>query len=143
MNLGCILPTPNAPGQRVDVGIDLYESHKVGNFPNFIQRARTARLVNCFVRCGNPILRSPEGRSDYGRHNENTHNGTTRLFARKRYFRVLRLFFAYFFLARQKKVCPRSDSCGVTAKTEPPVNPEKRRHPSGVTITPLARRAWL
>ena len=25
---------------------------------------------------------------------------------------VLRLFFAYFFLARQKKVCPRSDSCG-------------------------------
>ena len=43
---------------------------------------------------------------------QKTHNGTTRLSARKRYFRVLRLFFAYFFLARQKKVCPRSDSCG-------------------------------
>ena len=50
-----------------------------------------------------------------GRCNGNTHNGTTRLFARKRYFRVQRLFFAYFFLARQKKVCPRSDSCGVAA----------------------------
>ena len=32
-----------------------------------------------------------------------THNRTTRLFARQRYFRVLRLFFAYFFLARQKR----------------------------------------
>ena len=58
----------------------------------------------------------PEGRSDYGKRNEKTHNRTTRLFARQRYFRVLRLFFAYFFLARQKKVCRRRHSCGVTAK---------------------------
>ena len=48
--------------------------------------------------------------------NGNTRNGTTRLFARKRYFRVQRLFFAYFFLARQKKVCPRSDSYSVAVK---------------------------
>ena len=31
-------------------------------------------------------------------------------------FRVLRLFFAYFFLARQKKVCRRRHSYGVTVK---------------------------
>ena len=35
--------------------------------------------------------------------NDNTQNGTTRFSARQRYFRVLRLFFAYFFLARQKR----------------------------------------
>ena len=39
--------------------------------------------------------------------------------------RILRLFFAYFFLARQKKVCRRRHSCGVTAKMESPVNPGK------------------
>ena len=35
--------------------------------------------------------------------NDNTHNGTNCFSARKRYFRVQRLFFAYFFLARQKR----------------------------------------
>ena len=49
--------------------------------------------------------------------NDNTRNETKCFFARKRYFRVLRLFFAYFFLARQKKVCPRSDSYSVAVKT--------------------------
>ena len=90
-----------------------------------IQRARTERLAQYIVRSGNPILRSPEGRSLTA--------GVTIIRTTERHAfsrvsaieRVQRLFFAYFFLARQKKVCPRSDSCGVTAKMAPPVNPEK------------------
>ena len=68
------------------------------------------------VRSGNPILRSPARAFLDCQCNNNTHNVTKCLSARKRYFRVQRLFFAYFFLARQKKVCPRSDSCGITAR---------------------------
>ena len=126
-----------------------------------IQRARTERLAQYIVRSGNPILRSPEGRSLTA--------GVTIICTTERHAfsrvsaieRVQRLFFAYFFLARQnwdqtanqrsvcclertssamdetcrlrrgegyeacEDECPRSDSCGVTAKTAPPVNPEK------------------
>ena len=59
--------------------------------------------------------------------------------------RPLRLFFAYFFLARQKKVCPRSDSYSVTVKTEPPVTPEKSLpHPlDAVPSAPPARHCAL
>ena len=39
----------------------------------------------------------PEGRSDYGKCNGNTHNGTNRFFARQRYFRVQRPFLPYLF----------------------------------------------
>ena len=93
------------------------------------------------MRCGNPILRSPEGRSDYGRCNEKTYNGTNCFSARQRYFVLLRLFFAYFFLARQKKVCRRRHSYSVAVKMGPPVNPDKStatsarsggQHPQGV-----------
>ena len=110
-----------------------------------IQRAQMKRNAVFIVRSGSPILRSPEGRSDYGQGNDNTHNVTTCFSARKRYFRFLRLFFAYFFLARQKKVCPRSDSYSVTVKTEPPVNPEKSLpHPlDAVPSAPPARHYAL
>ena len=80
-----------------------------------IQRALTKRLSQRFARSGNPILRSPEGRS------LTTGVTITRTTERHVFLRVSaiervqRLFFAYFFLARQKKVCPRSDSCGLTA----------------------------
>ena len=37
------------------------------------------------VRSGSPILRPPEGRSDYGQGNDNTHDVTTCFSARKRY----------------------------------------------------------
>ena len=47
-----------------------------------IQRAQMKRLALCMVRSENPILRSPEGRSDYGQSNNKTQNGTTRLFRR-------------------------------------------------------------
>ena len=39
----------------------------------------------------------PEGRSDYKQGSENTHNGTIRLFARKRYFVLQRPFLPYLF----------------------------------------------
>ena len=54
-------------GMRVDVGIGPYEPHKVGNVPNFIRQIFNGRTRNdtylFIVRSGNPILRSPEGRS--------------------------------------------------------------------------------
>ena len=44
--------------------------------------------------------------------NDNTHNRTTRLFARQRYFASPALFSPPSFLLREKRWCPRSDSCG-------------------------------
>ena len=67
-----------------------------------IQRAQTIQIMLCIVRCGNLILRSPEGRSDYGRCNGNTHNGTDCFSARKRYFASpSTLFSTIFSLARE------------------------------------------
>ena len=89
---------------------------KVGNAPNFIRQIFNGRKrsdpYHSSCAQGTRFYGRPLGRSDYRPGNDNTHNVTKCLFARKRYFRVYRLFFAYFFLARQKKVCPRSDSCG-------------------------------
>ena len=81
-----------------------------------IQRAQMKRLTLCIVRSGNPIRRPPEGRLDYG--NETTKRRTERFVfqARKRYFVPQRLFFAYFFLTSQKKVCPRSDAAPIAAE---------------------------
>ena len=81
-----------------------------------IQRARTKRLVLCIVRLGNPILRPPEGRFDDG--NETTKRKTERqaFQARKRYFVLQRLFFAYFFLTSQKKACRRRHALAVQRK---------------------------
>ena len=81
-----------------------------------IQRARTKRLALCIVRLGNPILRPPEGRFDDG--NETTKRKTERhsFQARKRYFVLQRLFFAYFFLTSQKKVCRRRHPAPVGAE---------------------------
>ena len=72
-----------------------------------IQRARTKRLALCIVRSGNPILRPPEGRSDDGNKTITRTTKRKAFQARKRYFVLRRLFFAYFFLTSQKKVCRR------------------------------------
>ena len=74
------------------------------------------RFARPIVRLGNPILRPPEGRFDDG--NETTKRKTERqaFQARKRYFVLQRLFFAYFFLTSQKKVCRRRHSAPVGAE---------------------------
>ena len=56
----------------------LFDSHTSN-----IQRAQMKRLALCIVRSENPILRSPEGRSDYGRCNDKTHYVTDLLFRRE------------------------------------------------------------
>ena len=90
----------------------LFDSHTSN-----IQRAQMKRLALCIVRSENPILRSPEGRSDYGRCNDKTQN-VTNCFIRRvsAISRPQRLFFAYFFLTSQKKVCPRSDAAPIDAE---------------------------
>ena len=72
-----------------------------------IQRAQIKRLVLCIVRLGNPILKPPEGRSLWDAPSVNGTQKQNAFSARKRYFVLLRLFFAYFFLTSQKKVCRR------------------------------------
>ena len=62
-----------------------------------IQRARTKRLALCIVRLGNPIRRPPEGRLDYGRRNDNTHNVTTSFFCATALFRVPSALFFHIF----------------------------------------------
>ena len=59
----------------------LFDSHTSN-----IQRAQMKRLALCIVRSKNPILRSPEGRSDYGRCNDKTHYVTICFSGAKRYF---------------------------------------------------------
>ena len=72
-----------------------------------IQRARTKRHTLRIVRSGNPILRPPEGRSLRDAPSVNGTQNRNAFSARKRYFVLQRLFFAYFFLTSQKKVCRR------------------------------------
>ena len=58
------------------------------------------------VRSGNPILRSPEGRSDYGQGNDNTHNVTTCFSARKRYRTHPAPLFCILFSGKTEKSMP-------------------------------------
>ena len=85
-----------------------------------IQRAQTKRLARYIVRLGNPIRRPPEGRFDDG--NETTKHKTERqaFQARKRYFVLRRLFFAYFFLTSQKKYAAGGIPHRLVQKNEPP-----------------------
>ena len=59
----------------------------------------------------------PSGRSDYGKWNDNTHNGTTCFSARQRYFASQALFSPPSFLLREKRWCrrrhPASSGCGL------------------------------
>ena len=62
-----------------------------------IQRAQMKRLALCIVRLGNPISRPPEGRLDYGRRNDNTHNVTTSFFCATALFCVSSALFFHIF----------------------------------------------
>ena len=81
-----------------------------------IQQARTKRLALCIVRLGNPILKPPEGRSLRDVSSVNGTQNRNAFSARKRYFVLQRLFFAYFFLTSQKKVCRRRHPAPVGAE---------------------------
>ena len=96
----------------------------IASAPTFLNRTNTVRIpyVKYLPRCDIPVYKiGRAARRAFLDHrcNDNTHNVTKCFSARKRYFRVLRLFFAYFFLARQKIVCRRRHSCGVAAKNGP------------------------
>jgi hypothetical protein len=71
-----------------------------------IQRARTERSVWHVVRSGSPIGRPPEGRLDYGRRNDNTHNVTTSFFCATALFRVSSALFFHIFSRKREKIWP-------------------------------------
>ena len=89
-----------------------------------VQRAQTERPALCIVRSGTPIGRPPEGRSLRDAPSVNGTQKQNAFSARQRYFASQRLFFAYFFLTSQKKVCrrrpfPMQEKSGVeTASTD-------------------------
>ena len=91
---------------------------------SYIQRAQTERPALCIVRSGTPIGRPPEGRSLRDAPSVNGTQKQNAFSARQRYFASQRLFFAYFFLTSQKKVCrrrpfPMQEKSGVeTASTD-------------------------
>ena len=60
------------------------------------------RFARCIVRLGNPIRQPPEGRLDYGRRNDNTHNVTTSFFCASALFRTQRSFLPYLFCQDRK-----------------------------------------
>ena len=82
-----------------------------------IQRAQTKRRTRCIVRLGNPIRRPPEGRLDYGRRNDNTHNVTTSFFCASALFRPQRSFLPYLFCQDRKDM---ARGAAVTARRIPP-----------------------
>ena len=71
-----------------------------------IQRAQIERLARRIVRLGNPIRRPPEGRLDYGRRNDNTHNVTTSFFCASALFRVPSALFFHIFSRKREKIWP-------------------------------------
>ena len=64
------------------------------------------RFALCIVRLGNPIRRPPEGRLDYGRRNDNTHNVTTSFFCATALFRVSSALFFHIFSRKREKIWP-------------------------------------
>ena len=80
------------------------------------------RLALCIVRSENPILRSPEGRSDYGRCNDKTHYVTICFSGAKRYKIVPAPFSSISFPARGKRYGPRSGRDGAPNHTAPPAH---------------------
>ena len=90
-----------------------------------IQRAQTKRLAQRVVRSGNPILRPPEGRSDYGLCNDKTQNGTTSLSGATALFGVQRSFLPYLFCQDRK------DMARGAAVTALRIEPRPRRIRNG------------
>ena len=90
-----------------------------------IQRAQTERHVWPIVRLGNPILRQPEGRSDYGLCNDKTQNGTTSLSGATALFGVQRSFLPYLFCQDRK------DMARGAAVTALRIEPRPRRIRNG------------
>ena len=83
-----------------------------------IQRAQTKRRARCIVRLGNPIRRPPEGRLDYGRRNDNTHNVTTSFFCATALFRVSSALFFHIFSRKREKIWPAERRHGAFEKQQ-------------------------
>ena len=75
-----------------------------------IQRAQTKRLVLPIVRLGDPIGRPPEGRSDDGRRNDKTHNGTNCFIRRVSAISRPAPLFSPFFSGKTEKNGPAEQS---------------------------------
>ena len=89
-----------------------------------IQRAQTKRLVRRVVRSGTPILRPPEGRSDDGNKTITRTTKRKAFQARQRHLRPQRLFSPHSFLARQKRMGPRSGGDDAQNHTAPSAHPK-------------------
>ena len=114
------------------------------------------RFALCIVRLGNPIRRPPEGRLDYGRRNDNTHNVTTSFFCASALFRVSSALFFHIFsrkrgwnqIATQRSGCnlERTSSemyefCRLRRNEEYGAcedEPAERRHGASKSIAPSA-----
>ena len=80
-----------------------------------IQRARMKRLARPIVHLGNPILKPPEGRLDYGRCNDKTHNGTICFSGATARFRSPAPLFSPFFSGKTEKNGP-PEAASLTGK---------------------------
>ena len=92
-----------------------------------IQRAQTKRRARCIVRLGNPIRRPPEGRLDYGRRNDNTHNVTTSFFCATALFRVSSALFFHIFSRKREKIWPAERRHGASKSIAPSVHPNAEK----------------
>ena len=110
-----------------------------------IQRAQTKRRARCIVRLGNPIRRPPEGRLDYGRRNDNTHNVTTSFFCATALFCVSSALFFHIFSRKREKIWPAERRHGASKSIAPSVHPnaEKSRPCGRLSIYLLSRASRL
>ena len=92
-----------------------------------IQRAQTKRRARCIVRLGNPIRRPPEGRLDYGRRNDNTHNVTTSFFCATALFCVSSALFFHIFSRKREKIWPAERRHGASKSIAPSVHPNAEK----------------
>ena len=92
-----------------------------------IQRAQTKRRARCIVRLGNPIRRPPEGRLDYGRRNDNTHNVTTSFFCATALFRVPSALFFHIFSRKREKIWPAERRHGASKSIAPSAHPNAEK----------------
>ncbi len=103
------------------------------------------RFALCIVRLGNPIRRPPEGRLDYGRRNDNTHNVTTSFFCASALFRVSSALFFHIFSRKREKIWPAERRHGASKSIAPSVHPnaEKSRPCGRLSIYLLSRASRL
>ena len=122
---GCVFDRParlskySAPVSDAFCTADLAVILPIDFHTSNIQRAQMKRLAPHIVRSGNPISRPPEGRSDDGRCNDNTHSVTNCFIRRDSAISRPAVFSSISFLPRQKRYGPRSGGRCAANRTAP------------------------